>query len=38
MTVDEVVTSKVTIRAKGQNSGFTIFGRSDGSLSVKKIS
>ena len=38
MNIDEIVTSKVTIKAKGQNAGFMFFGRSDGGLSVKKIS
>lgn len=38
MNIDEIVTSKITIKAKGQNAGFMFFGRSDGGLSVKKIS
>jgi len=38
LNIDEVITSKVTIKAKGQNSGFMLIGRSDGSLSVKKLS
>lgn len=38
MNIDEIVTSKLTIKAKDQKSGFMFIGRSDGSFSVKKIS